>query len=192
MRTLLTSALAATVTITLSGCHVDANSHGGKKSVDMNFAGASMKVKTDKTPSADSLGVALYPGATVVDDKDAGADVDMSFGDFRLRVKTAKFTTVDSSDKVKSFYMGELGHYGDVIECHDGKPVGEHAATGQGLTCEEKDAEHHHQHFNLITDGTELKAGSKRHQHIVAIRNKGTSSEINIVALDLPGKPSDN
>jgi len=32
-----------------------------------------------------------------------------------------------------------------------------------------------------------LKAGSKQHQHIVAITTEGSSTKIGLIALDLPG-----
>lgn len=194
MRASLPLALAATAAILLSGCHLDTSTNGDKKSVDMSLGNASLKVKTDKTPSSTALGLANYPGANaVLDKKNENADIDMSFGDFRLRVKTGKFSTQDSLDKVKAFYIGELGHYGDVLECKDGHATGDKQSTGLGLTCDDSDAKKHHNNFNFNTsveDGKnsiELKSGSKRHQHIVALGTKDSNTVINVVNLDLPG-----
>ena len=36
----------------------------------------------------------------------------------------------------------------------------------------------------------ELKAGSKQHQHIVAVDPEGSGTKFGIVALDLPGRIS--
>lgn len=194
MRAFPSLALAATAAaMLLAGCHVDTSRNGDKKSVDMSIGGASLKVKTDKTPSSAALGVANYPGANAMTDKkDENADIDMSFGEFRLRVKTGKFSTQDSLDKVKAFYMGELGHYGDVLECKGGHAVGDKQATGLGLTCDDSEAKKHNNHFNFDTstegkDNLELKSGSKRHQHIVALGSKDGATQINVVNLDLPG-----
>ncbi|MBS1815146.1 MAG: hypothetical protein JSS87_09760 [Acidobacteria bacterium] len=191
------AALTGTVLL-LSGCHVDANKHGDKKSVDIDVPGASMHIKSDKTPSEAGLGVAVYPGATVDKDND-NANVDMAFGGFKFRMKTVHVSTPDPYDKVKSFYLSELQHYGDVLECRDGKPVGSLQTTGQGLTCEDagkhKEGTHKGLNFNISSDGqddVQLKAGSKRHQHIVAIGRKGNGSTMQIVALDFPGSSDED
>ena len=38
----------------------------------------------------------------------------------------------------------------------------------------------------------ELKAGSRQHQHIVAINPEGTGTKLGLVALDLPIEPVDH
>ncbi len=38
-----------------------------------------------------------------------------------------------------------------------------------------------------FTGKTELKAGSKQHQHIVSINPDGSGTKFGLVALDLPG-----
>lgn len=194
MRRLLILFLVSTLPIAVTGCHIDASRHGDKKTIDMSVPGAKMHLKTDKLPSEASLGVPIYPGATIDKDSD-NANVDMTMGDFHFRVKTVHVSTTDGYDKVKSFYQSELSHYGDVIECRGGKAVGSLQATGQGLTCEDQGKKkepgtHNGLNFNISSDGqddVELKAGSKRHQHIVAIGKKGSGSTMQIVALDLPG-----
>ena len=194
--------LLCVVTLSLAGCRADIDKHGDKRTVDLSVPGASMHLKTDKMPSEASLGVAIYPGATIDKDND-NANVDMTMGDFRFRVKTVHISTSDSYDKVKSFYQSELEHYGDVLECRHGKPSGALQTTGQGLTCEDQGKKKDpgkHNGFNLDIssdgqDDVELKAGSKRHQHIVAIGKKGSGSTMQIVALDLPAnldKDDDN
>ena len=193
MTRIATVTLAASLILT-AGCHVDANKHGDKKSVDIDVPGGSMHIKSDKIPSEAGLGVAVYPGATVDKDND-NANVDMAFGGFTFRVKTVHVSTPDPYDKVKSFYITELQHYGDVLQCHDGKAIGNLQVTDQGLTCEEESkrkeaGKHHGLNFDISSDGQddlELKAGSKRHQHIVAIGRKGNGTTMQIVALDFPG-----
>ena len=129
----------------------------------------------------------MYPGAELVKkDKDNGAaDVNMSFGSFQLRVKAASYRTEDSPDKVSAFYRKALGRYGDVIECQNDKPVGSPIRTGEGLTCD-NDKGNHITVNEDMSGKMELKAGSKVHQHIVAIDPDGSGTKMGLVALDLP------
>ena len=140
------------------------------------------------------LGLPVYPGAELVkkkgDDKDDGAaDVNLHFGDFQLRVKAAGYQSADATDKVTAFYRKALERYGDVLECHDEKPAGAITHTAEGLTCEDDKGEHSPRVSMKgdISNKMELKAGSKLHQHIVAIDTEGSGSKFGIIALDLPG-----
>ena len=111
------------------------------------------------------------------DKNNGAADVNMSFGSFQLRVKAASYRTQDSPDQVTAFYRKALGRYGDVIQCQNDKPVGTPTRTAEGLTCDnEKD---NHVYVNDDESGKlELKAGSKQHQHIVAIDPDGQWNEV--------------
>jgi hypothetical protein len=112
----------------------------------------------------------------------------MSFGSFHLRVKAASYRTPDSPDKVEAFYRKALGRYGDVIKCSNDRPVGEPTRTQEGLTCNDDN-----KHVAIDDDMSrkmELKAGSRQHQHIVAINPDGTGTRLGLVALDLPGRSS--
>jgi hypothetical protein len=133
------------------------------------------------------MGLPAYPGATrVKKDKDNGAaDVNMNFGNFHLRVKAASYRTTDSPDKVEAFYRKALGRYGDVIQCSNDKPVGEPTRTAEGLTCDND--KKHVEIDDDVSRKMELKAGSKQHQHIVAIDPEGSGTKMGLVALDLPG-----
>jgi hypothetical protein len=92
---------------------------------------------------------------------------------------------------VKDFYKKGLGRYGDVIECHGNVPLGNPSVTSEGLTCADND-----KNANVKIDrgdyGTgknslELKAGSKRHQHIVGFEDpQDGRTRFVLVALDLP------
>ncbi len=181
----------------LAGCrvHVDKNSQGQEKTVQVDTPFGGVHVNTDAVSAAD-LGLPIYPGAQAIskDGKHKSADVHMGFGQWELRVKAASFSTADSEDKVTEFYRKALGHYGDVIACNDNKPVGTPAATSDGLSC----ASDGHANVNVNTDGGnygyqpghsgfQLKAGSKRHQHIVGFQGSHPGeTRFELVALDLP------
>lgn len=185
--TQMTAAAAMVATLLMSGCRVESSKQNGKDNVRIATPFGGMQVKTDDTSVLEGMGLPAYPGATLLKkDHDHGAaDVNMNFGSFHLRVKAASYQTPDSPDKVRAFYRKALGAYGDVIQCSNDKSVGEPTRTAEGLTCDND-----HKHVGIdddISRKLELKAGSKQHQHIVAIDAEGTGSKIGLVALDLPG-----
>jgi hypothetical protein len=195
--TLLAAAVAC---IAASGCRISANKGKDGKDVDFSTPLGGMSIKTNKSASTSGLGITPYPGSTPLEGKhdDDKANVDMHFGDFHLKIQTAKFTTADAPDTVLSFYRNDLAQYGTVIECQNDRPIGTPVATGQGLTCDDKDKDKD-QNKRVRTgvpshnDGLSLKAGSKRRQHIAAIEEKNGHTEITLVSLDLPGEhKSDN
>ena len=142
--------------------------------------------------TASDLGLPVYPGAEVMKDKDhdKSADINMGFGEWTLRVRAVNYATPDPQDKVVAFYKKALGRYGDVITCEGNAPVGTPTTTSEGLTCQDEG-----NHGNVKIDdkdfgshgGFQLKAGSKRHQHILGIENPADGkTRFALVALDLP------
>jgi hypothetical protein len=178
--------------VLISGCRVDTNDHGDNKNVRVATPFGGVQVKTNDTGGVEGIGLPVYPGAELVKkrDKDNGsADVNLSFGKFQLRVKAANYQTPDSPDKVSTFYKDAMKRYGTVIECNHDQPVGTPTSTDEGLTCSDGGKKH------VSTDAdasgkTELKTGSKQHQHIVAIEPNGGGTKFGLVALDLPGNLS--
>ena len=179
-----------------SGCRVESHKSGTGNGDDVKIATpfGGMSVKTDDSNIAQSTGLPTYPGAVIVKKKDkddhngGSADINMSFGSFQLRVKAVSFQTVDSPDKVLDFYKKGLARFGTVIQCKDHHPVGSPARTPDGLDCSDDDR--HNSQVKVDDDlsgKTELKAGSKQHQHIVGIDPDGTGTKFGLVALDLPG-----
>jgi hypothetical protein len=126
-------------------------------------------------------------------DNDHGAaDVNLSFGKFHLRLKAATYRTPDSPEKVQSFYRDALRRYGTVIQCSNNQAVGTPTQTEEGLTCD-NNKDNHVSTNSDVSSKTELKAGSKQHQHIVGIDAEGSGTKFGVVALDLPGNmTSDN
>lgn len=174
-------------TAMLSGCRIDTDKKGDNDNVKIATPFGGMSVKTNDATVEEGLGLPVYPGAELVKkDKDSGsADINMSFGKFHLRVKAASYRTPDSTDKVQAFYKNALKRYGTVIQCSNDHPVGTPTQTDEGLTC---DSEGKGANVNTDSSGKmELKAGSKQHQHIVAIDPEGSGTKFGVVALDLPG-----
>ena len=175
----------------MAGCrvHVDKDSEGKEKTVQVDTPFGGVHVNTDQTSAAD-LGLPLYPGAKAVsDDKHKSADVHMGFGDWQLRVKAASYGTPDDRDKVTAFYKKALTRFGDVITCNGKEAVGTPIKTREGLTCED-DANNNKVKVDegSVTHDFQLKAGSKRHQHIVGFENsKSADTRFVLIALDLPG-----
>jgi len=183
----MAAATAMVATVLLSGCRVESSKQGGNDNVRIATPFGGMQVKTNDATVLEGMGLPAYPGATLIkkDNDHGAADVNMNFGSFHLRVKAASYQTPDSPDKVEAFYRKALANYGDVIKCSNDRPVGEPTQTAEGLTCDND-----HKHVQIDDDMSrkmELKAGSKLHQHIVAIDPSGTGTKLGLVALDLPG-----
>jgi hypothetical protein len=184
------SALAVSsllLTTVLTGCHVTSHKNGNNDNVDIGTPFGSMQVKTNDNVEASGIGITPYPGAVIVKkDKDNGAaDVNMSFGSFHLGVKAVSYTTSDAPDKVLAFYKKDLGRYGAVLHCDGKHAVGIPIRTDEGLTCDSEKSGNIE--WNTDDDAKiELRAGSKQHQHIVALEPKGDGTKIGLVALDLP------
>jgi hypothetical protein len=182
---ILGSSLLAVLLVGVAGCKVkvDKSSDGDNVKIATPFGGIS--VNKDQTSAAD-LGLPTYPGA-VTDTEDDGkksARVDLGFGSFKLRVRVANYKSADDRAQVVAFYRKALSEYGSVIECVGGKPVGATSATREGLTCDHSD---HDQPTSHSRDDLQLKAGSTRHQHIVAFQDGGDSpTRFTLIALDLP------
>jgi hypothetical protein len=177
------------------GCsiNVDKGANGEDKKVKIDTPLGNIHVNADK-PSA-SLGIALYPGAIADPDHDGDkdADVQLGFGEWKMRVQVAHFNTSDNRDKVLTYYRKSLSRYGDVIECKDDQPIGSPAKTAEGLTCSENDKDNHIKVDHGGDHGLTLRAGSKRHQHIVAFDKDDADSsagptKFTLIALDLPAE----
>jgi hypothetical protein len=176
------------------GCSINVKKgeNGEDKKVKIDTPLGNIHVNTDK-PSG-SIGIAIYPGAVAQPDHDGDkdADVQLGFGEWKMRVQVAHYNSADDRDKVLAYYRKSLGRYGDVIECRDNQPVGTPQKTADGLSCSENDKDHH---IKMDNDehGLTLRAGSRRHQHIVAFDKDDAASasgptKFTLIALDLPAE----
>jgi hypothetical protein len=189
--TILLLGLALAVGVVGCRIHVDKDANGQEKTVQVDTPFGGIHVNKDQTSAAD-LGLPVYPGAEVVkdNDHDKSADVHMGFGEWQLRVRAVSYDTTDSQEKVVEFYKKALGRYGNVITCQGNSPVGSPTATAEGLNCSD---DGHHSNVKIDNKefgshgGLQLKAGSKRHQHIVGFEDpKNGRNRFALVALDLP------
>ena len=177
--------------LTVAGCRVqvDKDANGKEKTVHVDTPFGGVHVNTNQTTAAD-LGLPVYPGAHAItdDEKHKSADVHLGFGEWQIRVKAVSYGSADSQDKVAAFYKKALERYGDVITCQGNSAVGTPTATHEGLTCSDEGAKGHvHVESDDLKRSFELKAGSKRHQHIVGFEdNSGAETRFALVALDLP------
>jgi hypothetical protein len=177
----------------IAGCRVqvDKGANGEDKNVRVDTPFGGVHVNTNQTTAAD-LGLPVYPGAQTVsdDDKHKSADVHLGFGEWELRVRAVSYATPDKQDQVLAFYKKALARYGDVITCQGNSPVGTPVATSEGLTCADdkgKNVKIDRGDYGSSDNGLELKAGSKRHQHIIGFENpKDGETRFALVALDLP------
>ena len=156
-----------------------------------------------KDVDAASLGLPAYPGAHVLTkDEDNGndgqVDMHMGFGPWQMRIKVVSYGTTDPQDKVMSFYRTALAKYGDVVECNGNKAVGSPSVTKEGLGCDDHDDGKTKATWNtngvVIDDHDfELKAGSKRRQHLVGFKKTDSNeTKFALISLDLPGGSSDD
>ncbi|HEY0794879.1 MAG TPA: hypothetical protein VGD64_03785 [Acidisarcina sp.] len=187
--------LASATTLVLLACactvNVEKNKDGGDKNVKIDTPLGGIHVTQDQVSAADT-GLPQYPGARVDSDHegDKSADIHMGFGDWEMRIKVVRYQTSDQQEKVLAFYKKALGRYGDVIECNGKHAVGTPTTTREGLTCDDS-GQHADIHFDDAVDqekGHYLKAGSKRHQHIMGIESSSSADEtkFSLVQLDLP------
>lgn len=136
--------------------------------------------------SAASIGLPLYPGATLYKDKDndSGGDLGLSVGDFHFSLMAVNYATKDSPEQVLNFYRKPLSNYGQVLECDHGKPVGSLTITRSGLTCDQKEG------GNTSSDsssGHEIRAGSPNKFRIVGIdESHSGSTRFALVYLEVP------
>jgi hypothetical protein len=188
MLTNRTLAAVASLSLALTlGCRIETDEKGDSDNVKIATPFGGMSVKTNDAAVLESTGLPPYPGAELVkkDKNNGAADVNMSFGNFHLRVKAVSYRTTDAPTQVAAFYRKALDRFGDVIQCSNGKPVGNPTRTAEGLTCDH-DSDHDSSDYTQVSGKVEFRAGSKLHQHIVAIEPEGSGSKFGLVALDLP------
>lgn len=151
-----------------------------------------------KTVDVADIGLPVYTGATPRQssdsddtDDDDNAHIWAMIGKAGMRVEVASFASTDTPQKVAAFYRQALGQYGPVFDCSAGSLADAGAdddddqegadGTDRGndqLSC-------HGDH----SDGIELKAGTEKDQHIVAIKPSadGKGSNFSLVYVRVHG-----
>ncbi|HEX3986392.1 MAG TPA: hypothetical protein VHX13_07260 [Acidobacteriaceae bacterium] len=188
VRVLMPAILLGTL-LSAVGCHVqvDKGKNGEDKTVRIDTPLGGLHVRSDQTSAVD-LGLPMYPGAQITPDKDGdkSADVHLGFGQWQVRVEVVSYDTPDAKDKVVAFYKNAMGRFGDVIECQGSHAVGKLAITGEGLSCNEESKGTVHVDGMDNDSGLTLRAGSRRHQHIFALKNSEEGTRFALIELQLP------
>lgn len=179
LRIQLSSALSATVLLAvITFC-------GGTVSFGQN-SDTNLELHARSHASAAGIGLPVYPGATLYKDKDndSGGDLGLSFGDFHFSLMAINYATKDSPEQVLNFYRKPLSHYGQVLECDHGKPVGSLTVTRSGLKCDQKDSG---DTASYSSSGHEIRAGSPEKFRIVGIdESHPGSTRFALVYLEVP------
>ena len=182
--TLFFTVLALASLWLLAACSIQV-SDKDKEKQKVNIQTPIADLKVDTSPQATDNGIPVYPGAKPREaDKDGDkhrANVNIGGLGFGLKVIAAEYVTPDSPDKVKTFYEDKLKQFGDVLVCkgHSSDDGDVHMSGDQDdkLTCKDSHG-----------DGWELKVGTQKNQHIVAIEPNGDGTRFGTVLVQIHGK----
>jgi hypothetical protein len=157
--------------------------------VCLSAQNSGMELHANAKATAAEVGLPSYPGATLYKDKDNDSSVDMgyTFGNSQFHLIAVNYVTNDSPDQVLSFYRKPLAHFGEVLECNDGKPVGKLSTTRSGLTCADNEKGKVEVNGYSGSNGRELRAGTPQQYRIVGIdKTQPKSTRFGLVYLQLP------
>jgi hypothetical protein len=159
-------------------------------------SGFNLDLHANSHATAKDIGLPLYPGASPWKDNDkdsSAANLGFGLNSFHFGLLVAEFSTSDSSARVLDFYRKPLSHYGEVLECDKGKPVGALTVTKSGLTC--SGSKNGGVTINGNGDSSndhELRAGTPLRYRVVGIsETKDGRTKFGLVYLELP-KDSDS
>ncbi len=166
------------------------NSVAFAQNSDVNLA-----LHANSHTTAADIGLPSYPDATIYKNPDSDSAFDFGFtvGDSKFRVMVASYVSTDSPAQILAFYRQPLSHYGEVLECDHGKPVGSLKVARSGLTCSSK--EKGDTEINGSVDSSndhELRAGTPHQFRIVGIdESRPKSTRFGLVYVELPNSGSD-
>jgi hypothetical protein len=159
---------ALLLSLPIAACSIDVNERKdeNKANVDIRTPVGGVSVRTDE--SADT-GLPVYPGAAVLHERDepGSANVDIGAFGFGVKVAAAKFESGDGQQAIADFYKNAMARFGKVTECRgdvdfpgrSGSPVCRQASDSGEI---------------------QLAVGTTDNQHIVAIKPRGSGSEIGV------------
>lgn len=158
-------------------------------------SGFNLDIHANAHATAKDIGLPLYPGATPWKDGDNDSAANLGFGvnGFHFGLLAVSFSTTDSPARVLDYYRKPLSHYGEVLECDKGKPVGALTVTHSGLTCSgTKDGGITINGNGDSANDHELRAGTPLRYRVVGISElKDGKTKFGLVYLELP-KDSDS
>jgi hypothetical protein len=152
--------------------------------------GFNLDLHANSQATAKEIGLPAYPGAKPYKDadNDSAANFGMNFKDFHFNLMAASYESNDSPAQIFDFYRKPLAHYGEVLECLAGKPVGALTETKSGLTCSGNKGGN--VQVNSSGDSSsdhELRAGTPLRYRIVGINDsKDGKTHFGLVYLELP------
>jgi hypothetical protein len=175
--------LIAPAVLLLLGCSVNVkkDEKGQDKNVDITtpFGGIHVNNNADSRDT----GLPLYPGARLKpkdgDNGDKSANVEFSTGEYGLKVVAIEYLSDDAPSKIIAYYQGQLKKFGRVLQCHNSHGTNySYNKDSDELKCEGDDG----------GKTIELKAGTEKNQHIVAVDPEGKGSHFALVYVHLRGK----
>jgi hypothetical protein len=151
-------------------------------------SGLQIDLHANSKVTAADVGLPAYPGASPYKEKDKdddSADLGLILGAFHFRLKVATFIVTDTPGHLLDFYRKPLAHYGDVLECDHGKPVGSVTTTHSGLTCSDSKGD------SINSDEHQLRAGTPHQFRIVTVQKADqdsaqNSTRFSLVYVELP------
>jgi len=177
--------LAALVGLSFAACNVNVDKKNGDQAKKVDISTPFGELKVNKDADARDTGLAVYPNSREKKEDNGNdnksANVNMSFGNFGLKVVAATYEVDDSPAKVMSFYRNELGKYGKILECKGGSIGNVHVNKGDKDDKELKCDSHGD------SDVTELKVGTEDLQHVVAVKPNSKGTEYSLVYVRMHG-----
>jgi len=179
------SALAVSgLSLGLAACGINVKEKdNGKGDKDVTIQSPVANLHVGKDVKGADTGIAVYPGAKLVEKDDGGSDranVNISTPFFGLKLVVVKYASDDPPQKLVDFYSHDLKRYGKILQCHKS---GSDADWHVGIDSRDKPG-----HSDQLTcsgddkgDTVELKVGSNNNAHVVAITPKGKGAEFALV-----------
>ncbi|HEX4858330.1 MAG TPA: hypothetical protein VFV17_04875 [Usitatibacteraceae bacterium] len=142
---------------------------------------AGIRIENEARP--EQTGLAVYPGAVQQARKGSeqdGAQVEFSFGAYRLKVVGSSLRSEDAPQRVAEFYQRELGRFGKLIDCRLPQVAKERqrARKAGELSCDDIDV----RRGRIV-----YKAGSRGDHRVVTIEPSGEGTAISLVHVELRG-----
>lgn len=178
-------ALIALFLLPACSVKVKKDENGEEKKVDIHTPVGDIKV--DKEADARDTGLPVYPGARLRHEDDGhnnkSANVNLSFGNYGLKVVALEYDSDDAPEKLVSFYQAQLKKYGNVLECHVHGHGGhsqaniKHGSDSHALTCEDSGG-----------STIELKVGTEENQRVVSVEPQDKGSRFALVRVQMHGE----
>jgi hypothetical protein len=157
--------------------NVDKKGENGSKHVDIQSPVGDLHVS--ENADIRDTGLDVYPGAKAAPKDDSSdeksANVNLSFPGFQMKVVAAEFLSDDAPEKITSYYDKELQKFGKTITCRgeytNGGRINGHSDEDPAVTCDKSGS----------GDSVELKVGTEKNQHIVAVKPNGKGTRFALV-----------